>query len=178
MTWEPGANVTEAVARFHKRSPYGAIVKGLGSSSEAVRVRAFDRIQKLPVNQGDSYETTWEIDERTALALVDVVGGYAFPPQPHDWDDPAHDLIFPLIQSPHPTLVPGLRAAYSRVPERARCGVLAVLGAIATRAAAEAFLACVRDHGWPGRAYARVCHELGKLGPHAGVLFPEWRAKR
>jgi hypothetical protein len=49
--------------------------------------------------------------------------------------------------------------------------VLALFGAVGTRAAAEAFMACVRE-GWP-RVYPRVFTEARNLAPHADVLFPE-----
>lgn len=108
-----------------------------------------------------------------ALAIVRLASEVAFPPLGLKWNDPVHDLLFPFVAHPQAALVAPLRAAYPRLPERAKCAALAALGAIATRAAAEAFVACVREHGWPASVYSRVFTELAKLQPFADVLFPE-----
>ena len=164
--------ISIALARFPKRSPFPPIIEALASPTLATREKAFEKIGKLKVTQGDSYATTWAIDKRTARALVEAVTELALQPL-SDWDDPAHDLLFALIGSPYPELVPLLASAYPKVTSSARCAVLAVLGACGTRPAAAAFASCIEEHGWPADgAYDRVFHELGKLGKGADILFP------
>ena len=142
----------------------GAPLGKLLARPKSTRTEGFDALSEV-------------LEDRTltraeALSLVRIATEVSFPPQEHDWNDPAHDLLFPLVTSPFVSLVDPLRAAYARVSERARCAVLAALAAIGTRAAAEALVGCVRDHGWPRSVYQRVFRELPKLNAHADVLFP------
>jgi hypothetical protein len=108
-----------------------------------------------------------------ALAIVRIVTEVAFPPMRFDWQDPMHELAFLLVENPHAATVAPLRAAYGTASDAVKRAALATFGAVATRAAAEAFIASIRDHGWPERVYPRVFTELHKLQKFGDVLFPE-----
>ena len=152
-----------AVAGVPAASPYRKLLPRLLHADEEVREKALSRV-------GDIDDR--KIGKREALGLLRAAVGLTFPPHELEWHDTAHDLIFTLVKSPHPELVPIGRDAYPRLSDRAKCGVLAMFGACGTREAARAFIACVREHGWP-RCYGRVFTELRKLARFADVLFPE-----
>lgn len=140
---------------------YRKIVRDLASADEDVRDTALDKLGELDV----------ELDARAALAVLRAALALDYPPPADDWIEPRHDLLFKLVTYPHASLVPVAQAAYARLAPREQCAILALLGAIGTRKAATAFMACVRE-GWP-RVYPRVFTEATKLLPHADVLFPE-----
>ncbi|MBA3459961.1 MAG: hypothetical protein H0T46_08365 [Deltaproteobacteria bacterium] len=108
-----------------------------------------------------------------ALAIVRLVTEVTFPPMQFDWNDPVDELVFTLVENPGAALVAPLRAAYPKAPDAVKRATLAVFGATATRPAAEAFVTCIRDHGWPANVYGRVFTELSKLEKFSDVLFPE-----
>lgn len=168
-------NLEEALSAFPPQSPYRQIIPGLLDIKESVRKEALDRLRKLEREQTaeDVMATTWRHSETEALALIAAAIYLPFPPPEHDWEDAVHDLIFPLVRSPHPALIPLARQAYPRLSGRAKCAILAVLGACGTREAADAFLDCVRKAGWPDGVYQRVFTELPKLADHAHALLPD-----
>jgi hypothetical protein len=168
-------NLKEALAAFPPRSPYRKVLPGLLDKDEQVREEAYRRLRDLDALAGgqDPMATTWKFSESEALALLNAAVGLPFPPPRAEWQDAVHDLIFPLVRSPYPSLAAPARAAYPRLSDRAKCAILALLGACGTREAAEAFMACIREHGWPAGVYQRVFTELPKLLDHADVLFPD-----
>ncbi len=113
-----------------------------------------------------------KLTAKDGIALVRLATEVTYLPQPSDWNDPVHELLFPLVENPHAQLLPHLRAAYGVVSELAKCAVLAAIAAIGTRAAAQAFMACVRA-GWPKAVYGRVFNEAYNLAAHGDVMFPE-----
>lgn len=155
----------EANAGLPPSSPYRKVLRGLMDADAGVREAAFERLERIN-------EKKHKIPKREALGLLRAAVGLAFPPQQFDWNDTAHELIFPLVESPHPELVPIARAAYPHLGDQAKCAVLALFGAVGNRRAAVALVASVREHGWP-RVYGRVFTEMKKLYRHADVLFPE-----
>lgn len=155
----------EALALLSPSSPVRKLLRGLMEADEGTRGAALTRVERIT-------EKERRVPKREAVSLLRVAVGLPFPPQQFDWNDSAQELIFPLLTSPYPELVPIARAGYPRLRDGARCAVLALLGAIGTRPAAIAFMGCIRDHGWP-TAYGRVFTEMAKLQPHADVLFPE-----
>jgi hypothetical protein len=165
-------NLEQALAAFPPRSPFRKVLPGLLDEDETIREQALDQLHEMDRTDADPMATTWRYCEPEALALLGAAVSLPFPPPRHDWRDVVHDLIFPLVRSPYPSLVTPARQAYRRLSSRAKCAILALLGACGTREAAEAFVACIRDHGWPNGVYSRVFMELPKLHDHADVLFP------
>ncbi|HYT90514.1 MAG TPA: hypothetical protein VEL76_17540 [Gemmataceae bacterium] len=169
-------NLKEALAAFPPKSPYRKLLPALLDKDAEVRDKAYDRLEDLDqLDPGeDPIATTWKHGEAEALALLNAAVGLPFPPPRVEWEDVVHELIFPLVQSPYPTLAAPAREAYPHLSGRAKCAILALLGACGTREAAEGFMACIREHGWPaGGVYSRVFTELPKLLDHADILFPE-----
>jgi hypothetical protein len=165
----------EILAAFPSTSPYRSILPRLLDKDEKARDEAYRHLRDLDTlaDGQDPMATTWTYPEAEALALVNAAFGLPFPPPKVDWEDVVHDLVFPVIRSPHPILVAPARKAYPRLTHRAKCAVLALLAACGTREAAEGFMACIREHGWPASVYDRVFTELLKLLAHCDVLFPE-----
>lgn len=139
--------------------PLGRTLAKLLADDDDTREQGYDELDRL----------RRALAAEDAVALVRLATEVSFPPSS---DDPQHELLFPLVESPHAKALAPLRAAYPRVSERAKCAVLAAIAAIGTRPAAEAFMACVRE-GWPKQVYRRVFTEAQKLAPHAQVMFPE-----
>jgi hypothetical protein len=165
-------NLKQALEAFPPRSPFRKVLSGLLDEDETTREQASDQLNDIDRTDADPMATTWRCSEPEALALLSAAVSLPFPPPRHDWRDAIHDLLFHLVRSPYPSLVTPARQAYPRLSSRARCAVLSLLGACGTRPAAEAFVACIREHGWPGGVYSRVFTELPKLLDHADVLFP------
>jgi hypothetical protein len=167
-------NLKAALAAFPRKSVYRNLLPRLLDEDEKVREKAYDRLRDLDwlADGEDPMATTWKYSEAEALALLNAAVGLPFPPPRVEWRDAIHDLIFPLVRSPYPGLVTPAREAYPRLSDRAKCAILALLGACGTRQAAEAFVASIREHGWPA-VYSRVFTELPKLLDHADVLFPD-----
>jgi hypothetical protein len=86
--------------------------------------------------------------------------------------DATHELLFSMIEAPPAALIAPLAAAYPTLPRRGQCAVLALLGAIGTRAAARALRDLIAGHGWPPSVYPRVFSEMGKLVRFSDELFP------
>lgn len=168
-------NLKQALAAFPAKSAYRKILPGLLSKNEKVWRKAYEHLGELErlTDTADPMATTWNLSESEALALLNAAVSLPFAPPKHEWEDAVHELIFPLVRSPHPSLLPIARDAYPRLTDRAKCALLSLIGACGTRAAAEAFLACIREHGWPAGIYRRVFLELPKLLDHADLLFPE-----
>lgn len=171
-TGDQAAMTGEQAVALLGRSSVRALVPKLLSASAATRERAFEALERAHETD-EPYVTTFVIPEREAIARLHVATHLAFPPQPLSWQDPAHELVFPLVRSPHAALVAPIRALYPAAPPRVQTAMLAILGAIATRRAAQAILACVVEHGWPARIYPRVWTELRKLARFGDALFPE-----
>jgi hypothetical protein len=168
-------NLKQAQVAFPAQSAFRQVLPGLLSDNEQVWEEAYNQLRELDRlgSNDDPMATTWNQSEAEALAVLNAAVSLPFAPPKHDWKDAVHDLIFPLVRSPYPSLLPIARAAYPRLTARAKCGILSLIGAIGTREAAEAFMACIREHGWPDGVYSRVITELMKLLEHADLLFPE-----
>jgi hypothetical protein len=168
-------NIQETLAALPPQSPYREVLPALLDVDQATREKAYDRLRDLdPWSAGeDPMATTWKYPEAEALALLKAAVGLPFPPPRVEWKDAVHDLIFPLVRSPYPSLAAPAREAYPRLSDRSKCAVLALLGACGTREAAEGFMACIRRHGWPAGVYQRVFTELPKLLDYSDVLFPD-----
>lgn len=152
-----------ALALFPAASALRAIIRGLVDAKGERRGEAFVELKALKS----------PIEETEGLARIRIVSELAFPPQPLGFQDPVHDLVFPLVEQPNAAYVGAISAAYPRSPARTQCALLALLGACATEEAANVFLACITQHGWPeGGVYGRVFGEMSKLAPYASVLFP------
>src|SRR5690606_30014793 len=108
--------------------------------------------------------------EEEAGAVLNAAVTVEFPPQQSDWHDSRHDLLFSLLNSPYPSLIAPARAAYGQATDRCKRAILALFGATKCRAGAEAFAACIAEHGWPTELYERVFRELGHLLPFADAL--------
>ncbi len=168
-------NLKQALVALPAKSAFREVLPGLLSKSQDVWEEAYNRLRELDdlgLNE-DPMATTWKHSEPEALAVLKAAVSLPFAPPKHDWKDAVHDLIFPLVRSPHARLLPIARDAYPRLTERAKCGILSLIGAIGTREAAKVFVDCIREHGWPASVYSRVFTELGKLVDHADVLFPD-----
>lgn len=88
----------------------------------------------------------------------------------NDWEDGLDHLLFMLVRSPHPSLIPHIVAAYPVVGENRLASLLSVLGAIASEEAAKAWVTCTRD-GLPDNLNGRVFGELEKLLAWPEVLL-------
>ena len=167
-------NADTAFGSLPTESPYRDIIKGLLNSDENVREQALYRLKKLDTvtDYQQAHATTWNHSEADALVLLNLAISLPFPPQRLEWNDTVHDLIFPLIRSPYPSLVMPVRKAYPQLSARAKCAALCILGATSSRIGAEAFIELVREHGWPSGAYSRVFTELHRLLNHSDILFP------
>jgi hypothetical protein len=168
-------NLKQVLAAFPPNSAFRKVLPGLLSSDDEVWEEAYCQLRELDRlgDNDDPMATTWKLSEDEALAVMNAAFSLPFEPPKHDWKDAVHDLLFALVRSPHASLLPGVRDAYPRLTARAKCAALSLFGAIGTRDAAKAFVACVRQHGWPQRVYSRVFKELEKLLDHADVLFPD-----
>jgi hypothetical protein len=113
-------NLKQALAALPVKSAFRKVLPGL-SEDEEVWDRAYDRLDKLDrlAPSEDPMATSWKFSEAEALALLRAAVSLPFPPQ-YDWRDAVHDLIFPLVRSPHPSLLPLARDAYPRLTERSR----------------------------------------------------------
>src|SRR5690242_19075367 len=154
----------QALAMFPAKSAFRKVLPGLLSSDEETWNHAYDKLRdfdQLGDNE-DPMATTWQIAEGEALAILNAAVSLPFAPPKRDWRDAVHDLLLPLVRSPYPSLLPVACDAYPRLTTRAKCAVLSLLGAIGTREAAEAFMACIREHGWPEGVYSRVFTEMEK----------------
>jgi hypothetical protein len=166
----------KSLALFPKGSRFPALLRGLAAPGEARRYKAYERIDKLdPIDSWEDARTpNWSIAEQEAHAILKAAAAHDFPAPENDWQDGLADLIGLLWRSPHRSLVADAGAAYPRLATASRkCAALALLGIIGTREAAETFIACVSDHGWPDGIYSRVFEELENLLAHLDVLLPE-----
>jgi hypothetical protein len=147
--------------------PLRRILAGLVDADDEKRDAAFHKL-------GELREKEPKVSKAIGTALLRIATELPLLPQQFDWNDSAHELLFPLVDAPNASYLEGLRAAYTRVPRRAQCAVLSAIGAIGTKPAARAFIELLREHGWPkGGVYGRVFTELRKLAKFADVLFPE-----
>ena len=158
---------------FSAKSKYPAILRGLASGSEAKREKARKAISELEEDPSD-WTPNFAVSERDALALLEAIALLRLPKPQFEWSDPIDELVFSLVKSPHPALVPVAErvALLESVSERARCGLLTLLSAIGTREAAAAFVRVVRTRGWP-KSYSRLFRELPKILCHADVTLPD-----
>ena len=120
-------------------------------------------------------EPNWRLKENEAVAILSAGTIAEFPPPPPDadWQDGYHTALTLLWRSPHPSLLPLVEPAYEKQPRGVRrAALLALLGILGTREAAETFVACIRKFGWPP-LYDRVWWELEKLLAHGDVLLPD-----
>lgn len=165
--------VAEAVARLSAKSRLRRLLPRLCHANPATRDAAYRALERLAPTGSSSYVATWAISATEACERIEVATRVAFPPLDSTLSDTAHDMVFPIIQSPHRAVVPVIERCYASAADRLRCAMLAVLGAVGSRPAARAFVTCVRSHGWPVYCYARVFSELAKLAHHGAVLFPD-----
>ncbi len=162
-------NLAEAQKLLPAASPLRQHLKGLVDLDATKRGAAYDGFTEAASRS----DTPVRLDRATALAHFRIGTELAFLPQPLDWNDAAHEILFPLVVQPIPELADKVPAVYPRVPDRAKCALLALLGAIGTRPAATSFMSCIREHGWPKGVYGRVFTELYNLLPYGELLFPE-----
>lgn len=124
----------------------------------------------------DPREVTWAIGEAEAFGILWAAehGSFPLPPETRSWQDGFREILQCLWRSPHPSLTPSIARAYPKVNGALRrCALLALLGIIGTREAAEVFMACVRTHGWPEHAYIRVFEELQSLLAFGDIMLPD-----
>ena len=169
---------TTVIARFPDGSRLGSLLEALVSADPERRLEAYAQTQPLTevIDWQDARTPNWKLTaaEARALLLAAAEVELPLPPLEVDWRDGFHELLTVLWRSPHPGLEPLVPAAYARLQSsRRRCALLALLGVLGTREAAEGFAWCVREHGWPDRAYSRVWEELQNLFAHADLLLPD-----
>lgn len=111
------------------------------------------------------------LDDAEALALFEIATGPTMP-APAPFRDSAADLLMVLWSSPREALAAAVLGRYAALRDGLRVPLLALLGAIGTRASAQALAALVAQHGFPESCYPRVFRELFNLVEHADLLFP------
>jgi hypothetical protein len=124
----------------------------------------------------DVCKPNFQLSENEAAAILSAGAIAEFPPAPPDgyWQDGYHTLLTQLWRSPYPALLPQIAPAYEKQPYGTRrAALLALLGVLGTREAAETFVACIRKFGWPSSLYVRVWSEFEKLLAHGDVLLPD-----
>lgn len=169
-------SLEQALSLFPVGSIFRDFVRDLATGDEACRLAANRRARTLEQvdNYVDAHKASWFVSEADAIAILKAAQTLEFPLPKHQWEDGLHAILFLLVRSPYPSLVPLIEPLYAKMPDgRRRDVLLATLGAIATREAAEAFMACIRHHGWPSRAYPRVFSELFKLMAFGEVMLPD-----
>lgn len=166
----------QVLSLFPAGSIFCDFIRDLATGDEACRVAAYHRARNL--NRAESYvdahKASWCASEANAIAILKAAHAIEFPLPKHDWEDGLHEMLFLMVKSPYPSLVPLIEPVYAKMPDgRRRDALLATLGAIATREAADAFMTCIRQHGWPSRPYQRVYSELFKLMAFPEVMLPD-----
>lgn len=174
----PSDPLETALSRLPAESPFVDLLRDLASPDLEVRTDAYERAckQHYATDDGDVRAANWAVGEAEGGAILQALREVAFPPPPDsvNWKDGIHEVLGCLWRSPHPSLAEAAGAIYPRMETlRRRCAVLALLGSIGTREAAVQFAACVRDHGWPEKAYARVYDELTRLFQYSDVMLPD-----
>jgi hypothetical protein len=157
-------------------SRFRPLINALLSPDEETRVTACHDIQKL--DRFDSWEAarvpSWFVTEAEAKAILKLAASVEFPEPKHDWQDGIEHMLGLLWRSAYPSLVGLVEPAYERMKvDRRRSTLLALLGTVATRQAAESFMACIRRHGWPNGIFSRTSEELTKLMKYGDVLLPD-----
>lgn len=161
-------------------SPFRELIRDLVSSDLQRRNDAYSRVRKIDSGPSVTWDEirvpTWLISEQEALAILKAAEVLVFPlPDPNtDWKDGLEWLLTLLWRSPYPSLVPSIGRAYANLNNgRRRCTVLSLLGIIGTCQAAEGFMNCVRENGWPDRVFGRIFEELPNLLVHGDVMLPD-----
>jgi hypothetical protein len=155
-----------------------SLLTDLASPIVEFRLAGYERARELcRVNDWQEARTpSWALTEAEAVALLAAVQEVEFPPAPPErsWKDGLHEALTALWQSPYPALLPLIEPAYARLTGNGRrSALLALLGILGTREAAEAFARCLGEHGWPERPYGRVFEELIPLLAFPDVLLPD-----
>lgn len=169
-------SLSSALSRFPKDSQFRGIIRELANSDVKRRNAACDKIQLISRIETwqDARTCDWKISEPEALAIFSAYESLVLPTPELDWRDGAERLLGLFWRSPYPSLVEPCKRVYAKhIQPRRRCAILALLGTIATREAAEAFMCCIRDHGWPEHGYPRVFEELEKLLKFSDVMLPD-----
>jgi len=172
------ATVEDTLTGFPADSLLRELIGDLASNDADTRTAAYNQTRTLTAvkDWAEARTPSWAISEAEALAVLRATQQIDFPlPSPWvEWEDGLHQVLTVLWRSPHPSLTPEVALAYPRLHNgRRRCALLALLGIIGTREAAAVFAGCIRDHGWPETAYARVFEELERLFAHADLLLPD-----
>jgi hypothetical protein len=168
---------TQVLSTLPAKSKIRQLLAELAADDEDRRVAAHERVSQLDRSKPseDAQAPSWKLQEKEAAAILRAGAIAEFPPPPPDayWKDGYHSALTLLWRSPHPSLLPLITPAYEKQPRGTRrAALLALLGTLGTREAAETFAECIRKFGWP-TIYDRVLLELQKLLAHGDVLLPD-----
>ena len=170
-------SLKNVLSRFPAGSKFRGLIRSLASQDASRRERAYEQAGDLdPFSHWREARTpSWFVSEAEALAILQAVEEFDFPLPPGKYGkDGLAEILTILWRSPYPSLVKAVPRAYPKTPDASRrCALLALLGTIATREAAETFMGCVREHGWPDEVYRRVPEELEKLFAFGDVMLPD-----
>jgi hypothetical protein len=167
----------KVLAAMPSKARVRQLLTELACDDEDRRVAAYERATDFDRSKqsDDLRSPNWLLKENEALAILSAGTIAEFPPPPPDadWKDGYHTALTLLWRSPHPSLLPLVEPAYEKQPRGVRrAALLALLGVLGTREAAETFAACIHKFGWPP-LYQRVWWELEKLLAHGEVMLPE-----
>lgn len=168
--------LNDVLRTFPNKSVFRGLIQDLVSQDADQREKVHERVRQL--DRFDSWEAartpSWFVSNDDALAILKAGECVEFPLPTHEWKDGYGDLLILLWRSPYSNLVPSIGRAYRRITEaRRRCALLALLGIIATREAADMFMVCVRELGWPEGVHGRLIEELEKLMAFPDVMLPD-----
>jgi hypothetical protein len=169
-------SLQKTLSVFPKGSEFRALVRDLASrdpkrrENAHERVRQFDRFQTWE----EARTPSWAISEAEALAILHAAQTVAFPLPEHEWEDGFSDLLTSLWRSPYASLTGSVGRVYPTLRDaRRRCALLTLLGVISTREAAQMFMTCVRNYGWPDGVHDRLIEEMEKLMAFGDVMLPD-----
>ena len=156
-----------------------SLLDELASGDDARILAADDRIRELDriTDWEQARQANWMVAEAQAITVLNAATTRRFSVPEQDWNDGLNHLLFMLVRSPHPSLVPHIVAAYPVVGENRLASLLSILGAIATEEAAKAWVTCTRE-GLPESLHGRALEELGKLLAWPEVLLPHLLAQQ
>ena len=141
-------NLKQVLAAFPPKSPYRRLIPSLLSKDETAWKLSYKELKSLDRLAPGEYPmgNNWKHKITEALAMLKAATTLPFAYLGPEWDDPVHELIFPLLRSPHPQLLPIVLDGYERLSDRSKCAALSLMGAIGTHEAATGFVSCIRTN--------------------------------